>query len=225
MKRFRAIFFDMGHTLVYNEPSPTDYLRQELGLEVSSEKALSALGQTWTRIGEEYLARDGDLSPDFPFRFYGIWLEETGVRENLNHYLPKLRRALQSYRYERLSPPEVPRTLSELKRRGYRMGVISNWDDSLERICQEKGLAKYFEAILASEVVGVEKPNQRIFELALERLGVQAEEAMHVGDNYYADVIGARGVGITPVLLDRRGLFPEVDCLRIERMEELPTLL
>ncbi|MEK0338355.1 MAG: HAD-IA family hydrolase, partial [Nitrosopumilus sp.] len=74
--------------------------------------------------------------------------------------------------------------------------------------------------------VGTDKPEPPIFLAALQRAGVNASEAVHVGDQYKLDVIGARGVGITPVLIDRYDLYPEVsDCPRIHRLTELAEYL
>jgi FMN phosphatase YigB (HAD superfamily) len=69
--------------------------------------------------------------------------------------------------------------------------------------------------------VGISKPEPGIFYAALERLGATADQSLYVGDNYWADVIGARRAGVTPVLLDPHRLFPEADCLVLDRIDEL----
>ena len=61
---------------------------------------------------------------------------------------------------------------------------------------------------------GIEKPDPRFFQLALERGGADAATTVHVGDLYHVDVVGARAAAITPVLLDVAGLYPDCDCLR-----------
>ena len=65
------------------------------------------------------------------------------------------------------------------------------------------GLARYFDTVVSSASVGLHKPDPRIFELACARLGVAPEEAAHVGDHHYADIVGATAVGMMPVLIDR----------------------
>ena len=76
--------------------------------------------------------------------------------------------------------------------------------------------------ILSSCLVGAEKPDPRIFQVALEKAGTRPEETMHVGDQYYADVTGARGVGIVPVLIDRLDTFPDQnDCIRVRGLDEV----
>jgi len=67
----------------------------------------------------------------------------------------------------------------------------------------------------------VEKPDPRMFEMALERSGARAETTIHVGDLYHVDVVGARAAGLRGVLLDEADLYPEADCPRIRGLAEL----
>src|SRR5205814_8980696 len=116
--------------------------------------------------------------------------------------------------------------LSLLKGKGLTLGVISNMGRDLPSVLEELGLAAYLQVVVASGEVGVSKPDPRIFQITLERAGVSADDALYVGDLYDSDVLGARGAGITPVLLDRYGLFPQYqDCLRIGGLAGLPALL
>ncbi len=101
--------------------------------------------------------------------------------------------------------PEVEEVVEELRRRGYRLGVVSNWDPRLLPICDGLGLTAKMDFLLASSLAGVEKPDPRIFHLALSRAGVSPDRAIHVGDDYEADLQGARGAGIDALLLDREG--------------------
>ena len=80
----------------------------------------------------------------------------------------------------------------------------------------------YLDFIVTSTEAGADKPNPAIFRLALERAGVNSTEAVHVGDQYHLDIIGARGVGINTILLDRFDFYPDVnDCPRIHSLTEL----
>ena len=75
--------------------------------------------------------------------------------------------------------------------------------------------------MIDSHVVGVEKPDARIFHLALDACGARREQAVFIGDIYEIDVQGARNAGITPLLLDPLGLYGDVDCDRIDRLGRL----
>ena len=88
--------------------------------------------------------------------------------------------------------------------------------------CRGLGLAPYLDLVITSQEIGFEKPHSPIFLAALERTGVKASEAMYVGDHYSIDVVGARGVGMEGVLLDRYDLFGQItDCPRINTLVEV----
>jgi putative hydrolase of the HAD superfamily len=91
--------------------------------------------------------------------------------------------------------PGAVRAVSELQRLGLRLAVVSNWDVALHGYLEQLGLAGQFEAVVTSAEAGAPKPDPRIFELALERLHVRPERALHVGDSE-ADEEGARAAGI-----------------------------
>lgn len=81
------------------------------------------------------------------------------------------------------------------------------------------------DAILDSSVVNVAKPDPRIFEIALDRLGVQANRAIHVGDTPAADCTGALSAGITPVLIDPYNDHPDFNGLRVKPLTEVAHLV
>lgn len=94
-------------------------------------------------------------------------------------------------------------------------------DEDVERILSWLGLPKLVDTITYSQEAGVEKPDPRIFQIALKRTKANSKEALHVGDRYDADVVGARAAGITLVLLDRGNNHQDPDCLCIRSLEEL----
>ena len=87
-----------------------------------------------------------------------------------------------------------------------KVGIISNWDTRLEGILHGLGLGALIDTVVSSAVVGLHKPDPRIFELACARLGVEPGRCAHVGDHVYSDVLGARAAGLRPVLIDRHGV-------------------
>lgn len=99
--------------------------------------------------------------------------------------------------------PEVPEALSALASAGVRLAVVSNWDHRLPEVLGQLGLARFFDAVVYSSAVGVEKPDGRIFKEALARLGVPAEAVLHVGDSRLEDVEGAEAVGMRALHLTR----------------------
>lgn len=100
--------------------------------------------------------------------------------------------------------PEVPAVLADLHRRGFRLGVVSNWDSRLPGLLAALGLERHLDAVVYSAAVGVEKPHPRIFRAVCGELEVDPQEALHVGDRVREDVEGALAAGMEALLLVRR---------------------
>jgi putative hydrolase of the HAD superfamily len=99
--------------------------------------------------------------------------------------------------------PDTEPALAALRARGLRLGIVSNFDGRLTGICQGLGIADYFEAIVMSARAGSAKPDQRIFSVALRRMGVGPSDAIHVGDSESEDVNGAHAAGLRAILVRR----------------------
>src|SRR6266403_358374 len=87
------------------------------------------------------------------------------------------------------------------------------------------GLARWFDVIIDSTEVGCEKPDPRIFRIALERAGASPARTVHVGDLFHVDVVGARAAGIRGVLFDAADLYRDHDCPRVRTLTALVDLL
>jgi len=122
--------------------------------------------------------------------------------------------------------PDAASALDELRRRGLRLVVVSNWDCSLHGVLEAAGLRRRVDGVLTSAEVGAAKPSPVIFRQALALAGVGASDAIHVGDALAEDVGGARAAGIEPVLVVRegRGGMAPGDIQTIASLAELPAL-
>ncbi len=121
--------------------------------------------------------------------------------------------------------PDVVPTLERLKSEGYTLGLVSNAPPGTVGVIETLGLRRYLPTIVVSGVVGVSKPNPEIFRIALRDAGAEAAEALHVGDVYDADVLGARNAGIKGLLIDRDGSQAGLDCPRVSTLSEIYTHL
>src|SRR6266849_2452016 len=121
--------------------------------------------------------------------------------------------------------PETKRVLRALKRRGFKLGVISNATDDVTNRLEHVGLAEYFDSFTYSQEAKAEKPHPRIFRLALERAGCKPIEAVHVGDSYDHDVLGAKKVGMQPILVDREGKTHTNDSPSIRSLQGIQKLI
>lgn len=101
-------------------------------------------------------------------------------------------------------PDAVP-ALDAMRALGLRLAVISNFDERLPDLLAGLDLARRVDCVVPSSALGIAKPNPAIFRHALERLGVEADAAIHVGDHRLEDVEGAQAAGMEAILLDREG--------------------
>jgi HAD superfamily hydrolase (TIGR01549 family) len=122
-------------------------------------------------------------------------------------------------------PPEVPDALDRLRAAGHRLVVVSNSNGTLRKIFARLDLARHFDVLIDSSDVGVEKPDPRIFQLALERAGARPETTLHAGDFYHVDVVGARAAGLQAWLIDAAGLYADHDVTRVPSLAALANRL
>jgi HAD superfamily hydrolase (TIGR01549 family) len=117
--------------------------------------------------------------------------------------------------------PDAEPTLIRLRADTYSLGVISNAPADTGRVVDVLGISRYFDTVVISGAVGYSKPNPEIFRIALRDLEVNPAEALHVGDVYEADVVGARNAGVEGILIDRNGARPGLDCPQVKSLSEI----
>jgi putative hydrolase of the HAD superfamily len=132
---------------------------------------------------------------------------------------------LECYKPASIVPEDARRVLTELMQQGCRMALISNRTKPYQEEIEALGLGPYFAFSLAGGEINAFKPQPEIFRHACRRLEVEPQEAAYVGDNYFADVVGARRAALRPVLYDPRGIFPDAGCAIIKSFDELPGVL
>ncbi len=233
MRRYTAISFDVGYTLiepVQEAPQVVAALLDELGVAVDDAALQAAYRRAERLFLEDYLRPLSDTweaderIQGFYVRYYAQVLAELGVEDRDGRYA---RTIIERY----LDPanwrlyPDVLETLVILREQGYRLGAASDWVSRLTRILHHLGLSRYIEWAVVSGAMGFAKPSPQFYRLVVQRAGVSAEQIVHVGDSYYADVRGARTVGITTVLLDRYRRMPRLDIPVIHDLTALPALL
>jgi HAD superfamily hydrolase (TIGR01549 family) len=116
--------------------------------------------------------------------------------------------------------PGAVEALDRLRSAARRVVVVSNSNGRVRRILGRVGLEPHVDMVFDSHELGVEKPDPRIFEIALERSQADRTSTIHCGDIYHIDVVGARAAGLPAVLLDSAGLYGHADCPRVESLPE-----
>jgi putative hydrolase of the HAD superfamily len=123
-------------------------------------------------------------------------------------------------------PPDVVPALKRFRALGLTLVVVSNANGRLRHLFDRLALTTYFDLVLDSHEWHVEKPDPRLFHIALEQARAQPSRTAHVGDLFHIDVAGARAAGLREgILLDSAGLYPHVDCRRIRRLDELANVI
>lgn len=228
---YAAVFFDAGETLVHPHPTFPDLFAETLrtqGHDVSAETVRERGNVVFERFrtaaqANELWTTSLERSRRFWHDVYREFVRELGIADadGLLDVLYATFTDLANYRVF----DDVPPVLDRLRDAGIVLGVVSNFEEWLEQLLEQLGVRSYFAVSVVSGVEGIEKPDPRIFALAMERAGVLPEVSVYVGDNPEFDVDPALEAGMFPVLLDRRERFPDAPGARITSMNELPGLL
>ena len=233
----QAVFFDVGYTMLAPHPSIEDIVKavcerrgtpvERLCLEQRMPHAESTLRSlvrdnpwTWSQ----------DSAIEMVWRAYFVDLltpclahlpasELTSCAEEVRAVFE------QASSYALFS--DVEPVLAALHGKGLTLGIISDWGMSLGLILKHHDLIQYFDFAVISAAVRFSKPDPELFETALRRADAIADYTVHVGDSYPLDVLGARAAGITPILLDRAGVFEasQMDCITIQDLYGLLDVL
>lgn len=231
LRMFKAIFFDWFYTLARFEPPRHQLYSQafrEFGVELPPEKVMRGI-----LVADQYVFEENakspvtERSPEAQVKLYihypNAILTEAGAKAPKDLPLKIIKRVMRQFKEVTFALfDDVLSTLKALKQQNFILGLLTNLDSEMAPICRGLGLEPYLDFVVTSKEAGADKPKPPIFLVALNKAGVDASEAVHVGDQYKFDVIGARAVGINPILIDRYDIYPEVsDCPRIHNLTEL----
>lgn len=231
----KAVFFDWFNTLAHYHP-PREELEQQALKELGFSVPLQTVSQGLYLADKNFYEENARLplrqrSREEAMRVYlefqQIILKEAGITptdELVMHLTARMRQLNASMKF--VLYDDVLPTLKAVKEKKLATGLLSNLQRGIEEMCKELGIMEYIDFSVTSGEVGEDKPKPPIFLRALELAKVKPSEAIHIGDQYRNDVVGARGVGITAILLDRNDLYPEIsDCPRIKNLGEVKAYL
>lgn len=226
------VFFDAGETLLRPHPSFPELLAtvaSGYGYSFTAKEAGDVqerlaphLVELAHETGIDKPSLNAEDSKTFWTHLYRRLLAELGIQDE--DLVLEMFRTFSSPSSYKLFEDVLP-TLAAISDAGYRLGLISNFDEWLEEMLVELEVGHLFEVSIISGQVGVEKPDPKIYELALEEAGVAPDKAVHIGDSPKTDVEPSRSVGITPILLDRYNRYPNPGVARVESLSEIPELL
>ena len=200
-KQYKAIIFDVGDTLVEHYPSQRQIYRERiasLGFTVD-EKTEAAIAAAVEQATYKQITLEHNGAPRMSEQDFNEMLDEAALLcvtadKDRSMLFEKLRYIPLSKQELRVMPDALE-TLTKLKDLGFRMAIVSNHRAWLPEYLNQIGLADFFESIVVSDLVGVEKPDAQIMRIALNELGLNGESCLYVGDHPF-DVLCAKSVGV-----------------------------
>ncbi|HVE76021.1 MAG TPA: HAD-IA family hydrolase [Actinomycetota bacterium] len=232
--KYKAVFFDAGETLLSPHPSFHEIFAEvaaEQGHTISPQEVEGALSlvapnyiEVLDKLGETAWSTSREVSQRFWGTVYAVVFDHLEIADPDKALAEALYDRFTRYESYRLFPDSIP-ALTRVREMGLMLGLISNFEDWLEGMLIEMEVAHLFDMMVISGKEGIEKPDPRIFNIALERSGMAAEDSMYVGDHPRIDAQGAEAVGMTGVLIDRKGRHPDFSGIRITRLDELLPIL
>jgi putative hydrolase of the HAD superfamily len=223
---FKVIIFDVDNTLIYRSPRPVQTLlafAQEKGLATYPDAANRGERRNFAYYADGQADEERALFGSAYFRrnYVAALLQAMCTTSDITPWLDEAVSCLERTRCVVHCPDQVRRVVRRLCEAGYHLVALSNRDGDLRPLLAHHGLCAFFVFTLSGGQAGVFKPDPEIFQLAVRTLGVAPAATLAVGDSYDADIVGAQKAGITAVLLDPSGIFPEAECRTIRSLDEL----
>ena len=224
--QMRTVFLDAGGVLVFPNWIRIAAALAEHGVTTAPEALAAAEPRAKRRLDTDQTVQSSDDAKR-GWWYFNLILEEAGLPLSgaTDAALAQLREYHGSENLWEFVPSDVTPTLDRLRAAGLQLVVVSNANGRLRHLFDRIGLTDRVDVLFDSFEEGVEKPDPRLFEIALARSGAARETTVHVGDLYYVDVVGARAAGLQAVLIDPARLYDGVDCPRIHALPELCELL
>lgn len=230
------IFFDAGETLIHPHPSFAELFAQvcaRRGRDVDPatvQEVQERLAPHLVDLADATGVENPSLSPEDSRTFWSFlyrrFLGELAIEDE--ELVGELYDTFSHWSSYKLFDDVLP-ALDHLSKSGYRLGLISNFEGWLEEMLIELEVGDVFDTTVISGIEGVEKPDERIYRIAVERAAVDPAAAVHVGDSPSMDVEPAAAVGMKAVLLDRVGRYAaragDPGAVRIASLKELPQVL
>jgi HAD superfamily hydrolase (TIGR01549 family) len=224
----------MDETLILADPKLGEFIYQQVaarGITIDSERRDAT--ERWLLyhwMQPAYILADPQIrGPVDEYHSHKSWrkhlevhLRMLGVEDgSIEAIAQDLVGPISTYQSNKTLAPDAIATLEYLANAGYRLGLLTNRMDPIRKLAETLGIAGYFELISSGGELGFLKPDPRFFFKALDQLDAVPSQAIYIGDNYYADIVGAQFAGLTAILIDPNQIFPNAGCRRISSLSEL----
>jgi HAD superfamily hydrolase (TIGR01509 family) len=216
------VFLDAGGVLMFPNWSRIEQAMAAQGVNVSAEALSRAEPKARQQLDDgRMIGTTTDAGRGW--LFFDLILEQAGIprSEATAAALTELHTYHQANNLWEFIPEGVRPALTALRRRGLKLTVVSNANGTLRAHMRRIGLGALVDIVIDSCEEGVEKPDPRLFQIALDRSGAAPDSTIHVGDFYQVDIVGARAAGLRAILLDETNLRTDADCPRVSSLAEL----
>lgn len=218
-----AVVFDCAGTLLQLDP-PREVIFRDAAAELKLNLKLADIGRAYEIVDFAFPMKSSALkSAEEKFEFYKTFNNSLclvlGIHQSMERLNPVL---MQRFAVRRNWVPydDAAHTLRAIGRR-LPVHALANWDQGLDDVLRQAGLRDLLSDAAASEFLGAEKPARACFDAFIARNVLDRSRTIYVGNDYAADVVGARAAGLIPVLVDRADRQPAADCLRVRALRDL----
>lgn len=230
LKEYSTYLFDVGGTLIKFDEERRAAAYAERAASVGIDVSVQAIARVLRALDHELPERTRDVPLSlravetqraFWLDFWAEGFRQIGVGDaDARTFAGELLDPVHGGNYQMVFPDTIP-ALERLRARGKRLGIISNFSPNCQSLLDELGLAQYFDFFIVSGILGVEKPDPRIFDAAIQAAGKTVTELVYIGDSVFHDVQGAGTVGMDAILIDRANKYPAENIVRVRDLREL----
>jgi FMN phosphatase YigB (HAD superfamily) len=218
-----AVVFDCAGTLLQLDP-PQEVIFRDAAAELGLDLSLESVAYAYDLVNFDWKMRSSEVkSTAARIEFYRVLNAGLCTALGIQRSFEKLHPLLAKRFAERRNWIPFDDVADTLQAIGKLVPIhaLANWDKGLDGVLMRAGLRDFFGDVAASESLGAEKPARECFDAFLVRNRLNPSGIVYVGNEYLADVVGAREAGLTPVLVDRRDRLPAADCFRVRSLREL----
>jgi REG-2-like HAD superfamily hydrolase len=232
MIMIKTVCFDFFNTLAYFSPSREDFYSQvaaDFGLAVSPQAIGDALPEAdayWRSENFRSPIRAREEKEKYAtYTQYALRILKGATTPATGEQALQILAKAFAIGFKFVAYDDSVPALKAVKSKGLTVGVISNIGQEIDSYCDELGFTPFLDFKVTSFEVGFDKPRPEIFQLALQKAGCQPAETIYIGDQYEQDIVGARGVGMQPVLLARNIKSSRTDCVVINSLLKIADMI
>ena len=226
-KTKKAFFFDFGDTLASTDPPfifRIAMAMRKAGFDITDREFETEYVKADYKLFLKHKEMGGISPRQYREWFFPLLYDSLTPIPDINRFREDVRREMSGINFSRSLVTGAAEILDFLKGKGYLLAVISNNDGYTEEKCEEVGIRRYLDYVFDSTRLDMVKPDPGIFKYAADRMGISPSEAVHVGDMYGTDVMGALHAGADVIWFNGRRM-DKFDDAEVQEVSELSQII